>query len=462
MAQLSGSMSSAVGSRPASEAKAICVQIAGPKEAVNSSSSPGAAHGGLLDDLVPEPAQQLGGVVRRRAQTGSTSASCSGEAVVMAIRRPEGSRRGVVANGSAGSGAHQASPELGAGEDVEQLGGLADGPGHDAVGDEERAPTSGRPARHRPRWGLSPTRPQQAAGIRMEPPPSLAWAIGTMPAARPPRPTRPTSRRACARGPRGCASAPKRLVSVTGRIPYSGSVVVPTTMNPASRRPRDVVVVRREEVAEEVGRERQALALHRRVVLDGDRHAGERPRVAGADRVGGGQRLVGEDVDERVELRVELLDAVERRLHELARRPRPSRMSPASSSTGRNSRDCGGTCVSGLRVTSGNGYHGVVLDGAATSPTTSTSRSSRASRGGGTGSARGRARLRQHAPRALARDVETLVTPADLEPVAAAGRADRPADARPQAVLAEARELREAIDACVTAVAEGAPPEAAR
>ena len=33
----------------------------------------------------------------------------------------------------------------------------------------------------RPRDGLRPTSPQQAAGIRIEPPPSLAWAIGTMP-----------------------------------------------------------------------------------------------------------------------------------------------------------------------------------------------------------------------------------------------------------------------------------------
>ena len=33
----------------------------------------------------------------------------------------------------------------------------------------------------RPRAGLRPTRPQHAAGMRIEPPPSLAWAIGTMP-----------------------------------------------------------------------------------------------------------------------------------------------------------------------------------------------------------------------------------------------------------------------------------------
>ena len=35
----------------------------------------------------------------------------------------------------------------------------------------------------RSRVGLSPTSPLTAAGIRMEPPPSLPWAIGTAPAA---------------------------------------------------------------------------------------------------------------------------------------------------------------------------------------------------------------------------------------------------------------------------------------
>ena len=34
-----------------------------------------------------------------------------------------------------------------------------------------------------PRVGFSPTRPQQAAGTRIEPPASVAWAIATIPAA---------------------------------------------------------------------------------------------------------------------------------------------------------------------------------------------------------------------------------------------------------------------------------------
>ncbi len=39
------------------------------------------------------------------------------------------------------------------------------------------------PGETRPRDGFSPTIPQQAAGIRTEPPPSEPWAIGTMPLA---------------------------------------------------------------------------------------------------------------------------------------------------------------------------------------------------------------------------------------------------------------------------------------
>src|SRR6059058_182739 len=85
----------------------------------------------------------------------------------------------------------------------------------------------------RPRWGLRPTSPQHAAGIRVEPPPSLAWAIGTIPlataAALPP--LEPPGVRSVSHGLR---VAPKRAVSVVGRIPHSGSVVVPTITKPAA------------------------------------------------------------------------------------------------------------------------------------------------------------------------------------------------------------------------------------
>jgi hypothetical protein len=84
---------------------------------------------------------------------------------------------------------------------------------------------------------LSPTRPQHAAGIRIEPPPSLPWAIGTIPAATaaPDPPLDPPGVRS---GTQGLAVGPKRRDSVVGRIPFSGSVVLPTITNPASRRRR--------------------------------------------------------------------------------------------------------------------------------------------------------------------------------------------------------------------------------
>ena len=71
--------------------------------------------------------------------------------------------------------------ELGAGHQVEQRRGVGGGAGQHAVGREEVVAEVGRP-RDAPARGLRPTSPQQAAGIRIEPPPSLAWATGTAPA----------------------------------------------------------------------------------------------------------------------------------------------------------------------------------------------------------------------------------------------------------------------------------------
>ena len=86
----------------------------------------------------------------------------------------------------------------------------------------------------RPRVGFSPTRPLHAAGIRIEPPPSLPCASGTMPpataAAAPP--LEPPGVRSVSHGLR---AGPKRRGSVTGRIPNSGMFVLPTSTKPASR-----------------------------------------------------------------------------------------------------------------------------------------------------------------------------------------------------------------------------------
>ena len=93
----------------------------------------------------------------------------------------------------------------------------------------------------RPRVGLRPTRPQQAAGMRVEPPPSLALAIGRMPAATaaPEPPEEPPGVRPVSHGLR---VGPWRVGSVTGRMPTSGRLVFPTITKPASRRRRTTLV----------------------------------------------------------------------------------------------------------------------------------------------------------------------------------------------------------------------------
>ena len=70
--------------------------------------------------------------------------------------------------------------------------------------------------------------------MRIEPPPSLPWAIGTMPAATAAAepPLDPPGVRSSAQGLR---VGPKRRDSVVGRMPISGNVVLPTMTNPASR-----------------------------------------------------------------------------------------------------------------------------------------------------------------------------------------------------------------------------------
>src|ERR1039458_6330073 len=85
----------------------------------------------------------------------------------------------------------------------------------------------------RARVGLRPTNPQHDAGIRMEPPPSLACATGTMPdataAAEPP--DDPPVECSVFHGLR---DGPNRFGSVVGKMPNSGVLVFPHTTNPAA------------------------------------------------------------------------------------------------------------------------------------------------------------------------------------------------------------------------------------
>src|SRR5690606_19205373 len=84
-----------------------------------------------------------------------------------------------------------------------------------------------------PRPGLRPNRPHQEAGIRIEPPPSLAAATGTIPAATAAAepPEEPPGERLRSHG---LWVGPKASGSVTGLIPNSGELVRPNTTSPAS------------------------------------------------------------------------------------------------------------------------------------------------------------------------------------------------------------------------------------
>ena len=80
----------------------------------------------------------------------------------------------------------------------------------------------------------------------------------------------------------GLRVGPKRRGSVTGRIPNSGRLVLPTIDEAGLAQPaHHEGVVGRHEVAESIGAERERHAGDRGGVLDGDRHAGERPLVPG-------------------------------------------------------------------------------------------------------------------------------------------------------------------------------------
>ena len=93
--------------------------------------------------------------------------------------------------------------------------------------------SSGRSTR-RPRLGLRPTSPQHGAGIRIEPPPSLACAIGTTPAASSAAdpPLEPPADRPVSQGLR---VAPNRLDSVLAVRPNSGSAVLAMGVTPSRR-----------------------------------------------------------------------------------------------------------------------------------------------------------------------------------------------------------------------------------
>src|SRR3954447_24035430 len=85
----------------------------------------------------------------------------------------------------------------------------------------------------RPRDGLTPTSPQHEAGMRIEPPPSLACATGSSPAATAAAapPLEPPRARVVSHGLR---HAPFSSDSVCAIVPNSGVFVLPRMTKPAS------------------------------------------------------------------------------------------------------------------------------------------------------------------------------------------------------------------------------------
>ena len=88
-----------------------------------------------------------------------------------------------------------------------------------------------------PRDGLRPTNPVQDAGIRIEPPPSLAWAMGTTPDA-----TNTDAPDDDAPGVRsvfhGFRTGPCRGCSADALKPNSGIRVLPSGISPVDRNGR--------------------------------------------------------------------------------------------------------------------------------------------------------------------------------------------------------------------------------
>src|SRR5205085_5388159 len=84
-----------------------------------------------------------------------------------------------------------------------------------------------------------PTRPQQAAGIRIDPPPSAAVAAGTIPAATAAAdpPEEPPGVRVVSHGLR---VIPFASLAVHGQVISSGTLVIPIGIAPAARSRRTI------------------------------------------------------------------------------------------------------------------------------------------------------------------------------------------------------------------------------
>ena len=118
----------------------------------------------------------------------------------------------------------------------------------------------------------------------------------------------------------GLRVGPKRRGSVTGRMPNSGRLVLPTMTKPASRSRRTTNAswagTKSPNASEPSVYGMPATGAVSLIAIGTPAKGRSSPAP---DGVGGGEGAVGVDVHERVEVAVEGLDALERRLGELAR-----------------------------------------------------------------------------------------------------------------------------------------------
>ncbi len=174
----------------------------------------------------------------------------------------------------------------------------------------------------RPRCVLSPKSPQQAAGMRIEPAPSVPSAAEHMPAATAVAepPDEPPDVRC---GSHGLRVTPNVGDSVNAVAISSGTWVLPRITAPAARSRLTTSASAGGRLRIGVAAVGGDLAGDVDVVLDRDRHAEQRPHVARAAAavrlVGGGERLLAEHDAERVQQRVEPGDPRQEELHQFAR-----------------------------------------------------------------------------------------------------------------------------------------------
>ena len=193
---------------------AICVAHNATNWRGNVSSSSAAGHAGSTwwpspSSTIP-PTAPLGAVVVQRPPSGWTSSR--------PMRSLPGSAPTSSAYGRAGAGAITVSPTPGpltasSSAAVSRTVRLTQS-------STPRPTRRGRPRRSGP-GRLEPDEPHADAGMRIDPPPSDAWANGTMPAATA-APHHRSIRPASGRGPTGCASGPTPAVRSSAGCPARG------------------------------------------------------------------------------------------------------------------------------------------------------------------------------------------------------------------------------------------------